>query len=181
MKIFLYLFVSLGICILNAKEIKNPVIIFPENASYAEKNAAFELRNHLGIVLGRSVKAYGEKAAPKSTELIFVGKTAFAAANKIDFAKLGKEEAVIKNVNGKIIIIGGSDRGTLYGALEFLERFADIDWLDAWTRYIPRKKSITVADELDIRFAPYFKIRGIFVNRLSDTELRIQFRLPGNI
>lgn len=176
MKFFLYLFVCLSICILNAKELKNPVVIFPENASYAEKNAAFELRNHLGAVLGHSVKAYTEKNAPESAELIFVGKTSFAAANKIAFAELGEEEYVIKNINGKIIILGGSDRGTLYGVLGFLERFADIDWLDAWTRYIPRKKSITVADELDIRFAPYFKIRGIFVNRLSDTELRIQFR-----
>ena len=66
-------------------------------------------------------------------------------------------------------IVRNARRGTLYAVYDFLDRFLDIKWL--WPgelgTYIPKNKTLAVADDLNISGAPSFdyrKYRVVWVN-----------------
>ena len=162
----------LSVC---AHSSKSPAIVFPQEAVPAEKNAAMELANHLGAALGRKIPAVAEGAAADGDAIIYIGRTKAAAANGLDFSRMAMEEFAIKAADGNVIIVGGHPRGTLYGALDFLERFAGMDWFDAWTRKIPRLDAVSWPDNLDMTDKPVFANRGVFISRLDELEVRVQF------
>ena len=105
-----------------------PVVIVPQNAELQEKTAAQELALHLKLATGKNIRTVAENSAPAKGKRIFVGKTAFAQKNKVNFAKFGEEEHYVRAVSGKdLIIAGGHPRGTLYGVYEFLENNLNAD------------------------------------------------------
>ena len=158
-----------------ARSSKAPVIMFPVDAAPAERNAAMELANHLGAALGRKIPAVAEGEAADGDAIVYIGRTKAAEAGGLDFSKMDMEEFAIKTVGGNVVIVGGHPRGTLYGALDFLERFAGMDWFDEWTRQIPRLDAISWPDDLDMADKPVFANRGVFFGRLDELEVRVQF------
>ena len=56
-------------------------------------------------------------------------------------------------------IIGGSERGVLYGVYEFLERFAGCRWYASWHSVVPKRDRIDVPADLDETQAPAFAMR----------------------
>ncbi|MBO4344942.1 MAG: hypothetical protein J5833_04255, partial [Victivallales bacterium] len=153
---------------------KSPVIVFPVDYIPAEINAAMELANHLGAALGRKIPVVSESTMTDGDAYFYVGRTKAAAANGLDFSRMAMEEFAMKAAGGNVIIVGGHPRGTLYGALDFLERFAGMDWFDAWTRKIPRLEAVSWPDNLDMTDKPVFANRGVFISRLDELEVRVQ-------
>ena len=56
-------------------------------------------------------------------------------------------------------IVGGSERGVLYGVYEFLERFAGCRWYASWHSVVPKRDRIDVPADLDETQAPAFAMR----------------------
>ena len=67
-----------------------------------------------------------------------------------------------------VVISGGLPRGILYGAFEFLERFAGIYWLDPWTTSVPEDGKVVIPDGTRVEGAPGFRWRGIYVTLATD-------------
>ncbi len=150
------------------------IVMYDRAASVAEINAAAELANHLGAILGKKIERIPADNSINKP-VVYIGNTDFARKNGLHVSSMGAEEFRIKAVGNDLIIAGGHPRGTLYGILEFLERFAGIDWLDEWTRNIPKKERIVWNSDLDISGKPAFPRRGIYVNRCTSIDSRIQF------
>ena len=140
-----------------------PVVIIPQNANLQEKTAADELAIHLKLATGKTVKTVTENVAPQTGKRIFVGKTAFAKKNNVDFAKFSEEEHFVKAVSAsELIISGGHPRGTLYGVYEFLENNLNAMWLDETDIKIDKVKSVSWKKDLKLQGKPDFKYRSIW-------------------
>lgn len=151
-------------------------VIYPQNASAVERHAAEELATHLNKACGGTIACMEESAMPSGVPAIYVGNTRFAEGRHLSFAGFSPEEWMIRSFPEGIVVGGGVPRGTLYGAYEFLERFADIAWLDEFYTDIPRKSRILLPESIDLRGKPVFRYRGIYTWHGNDQTRRFLFR-----
>jgi hypothetical protein len=137
-------------------------IVVKQSPILAEVTAANELAKNLQSVTGSEFKIVEESKAAAGKPAIYVGQTEYAAANGVDFNKLGQEEWIIKTTaNGNLILSGGRPRGTLYAVYEFLENNAGCHWLDEANEVIPAVSQLKIPS-LNIQGHPYFRNRQIF-------------------
>lgn len=146
---------------LSASNPEHYSIVCSAEATEAEKNAASELSEHLKKAIGINLPILKEEDSIKGPA-IYVGQTKFALSNKIFFNDFGREEWLIKAIGKNIVIGGGRPRGTLYGAWEFLERYAGIMWLDENYTYFPNSNQLILSEDLVERGTPAFAIRGVY-------------------
>ncbi len=74
-------------------------------------------------------------------------------------------------------ILGGGERGVLYGVYELLERFAGCRWYSSWHSRIPRLERFAVPEDLDETQIPAFDMREPFwydVRRHTEFEARLR-------
>ena len=146
---------------------ENYTIVVPENANKIEIRAANQFAAYIGKAAGFVPVIVREKDFDKKNRAIYIGQTAFAASQKINFAKLDREEWIIRTVNDNLIITGGYPRGTLYGVYEYLEKQADIHVLDEKTTVIPRNPKLEIGS-WNIRFKPVINQRCIHICNTDD-------------
>ncbi len=109
-------------------------------------------------------------AIAKYKYLIVLGDCAIARKHGVEYGKLPPQGFVVKTFEGGVLIVGndttiledasGRGRGTLYGALDFTERFLGVRYFfpgEAGT-YWPGMKDFTVKPE-NYTDAPYFLSR----------------------
>ena len=136
-------------------------VIIPVGADAETVFAAQELQMHLSAALKKKVVVAAENTGV-SGKKIFLGDTLSARKAGISSASLKREESRIRTLKDDIIITGGKPRGVLYGAYEFLERFAGVCWLDPHNTVIPFCKELKVPAGTDLLIKPSFDNRAIF-------------------
>ena len=105
--------------------INSTAIVLPSKATATEKFAAEELGRYVRMLTGVELKTVSDES-PSPEGCISVGKTTLGVplAGRFDkaLAGAGTDSFIIrKDDKGNIVIVGGSDRGVLYGVYEFLE------------------------------------------------------------
>ena len=161
-------------------------VVIPEKARPSTVYAAEELAEHLGKALKQKVGIVRENEKV-SGQRIYLGNTAFARRQGIDFSKFGMEESLIRSCGEDILIGGGEPRGTLYGAYEFLERFVGVTWLTPFVTTIPELKELKIPPTTDLRIQPSFRYRAVFVttytwmNEFGRANIRFRVRMRENI
>jgi len=152
------------------------IVVAPDAGSVAAF-AAKEIQTLLQACTGATLPIVPE--AGGDTLAIHLGATAFAAANGIDVTTFPRDAFVIKSVGDTIFIAGRDDkdrdpargmyvwgalyeRGTLFGAYDFLERFAGVRFFFPGNvgTVTPRQSGINVP-AMDIYEAPDFDQRGL--------------------
>ncbi|MFQ6099202.1 MAG: hypothetical protein ACE5O2_15830, partial [Armatimonadota bacterium] len=133
------------------------VILIPGQASAAERFAAEELARYIEAISSAQVAIApeGERAAGVA---IHIGRTQVARAALP--AELSDEpEGVFAGAEGdRVIICGGSDRGTLFAVYRFLEEALGCRWLAPDVEFVPHQRTIRIAP-LNLVTAPAFDIR----------------------
>ncbi|MFA6177122.1 MAG: DUF4838 domain-containing protein, partial [Phycisphaerae bacterium] len=137
------------------------IVLKKDTATEAETFAAEELKSHLRRMTGADFKIVDEKSAGESEKKIFVGQSAFALANGVDYAHLAPEEWILKTVGNNLILSGGRPRGTLYAVYEFLEKHGGCAWLDSRTEVVPQRKTFAIP-ELNENAKPEFFGREVY-------------------
>jgi hypothetical protein len=163
-----------------AQGVAQAEIVVASDAGLVAAFAAEEMQKLLQACTGAELpivaKASGTRAA------IHLGGTALAAANGIDVATLPRDGFVIKSVGNRIFIAGRDDkerepkrgmyvwgalyhRGTLFGAYDFLERFAGVRFFfpGEMGTVTPKQPDLSVP-AMDIYEAPDFDQRGLRFN-----------------
>ena len=87
-------------------------ILLPGAPENTERKAAEELAEHFSKMTGGSI-AIGKEGEPFDGPAIYVGDTAFARKQGIDFSSFGKEEWLIRSSGKDLIVGGGKPRGTV--------------------------------------------------------------------
>ena len=154
-------------------------IAIPAKASPAQKYAAEELRDFTekttGVKLPIVTVASGARALP--AKAIVLGESGGQGADR----PAGKDGFRLVAKPPHLYITGESDRGTLYGVYEVLERFAGCRWYASWHARTPRCARIEVPANLDETQTPAFAMRepywyDVIQNPAFAARLRVNSR-----
>lgn len=122
-------------------------------ASPTEEFAADELRRYLGRMTGDS----GRPRPHSATIYINDADAASAAGIDVPALKLSAESFHIETRGGNVYILGGGERGVLYGVYELLERLG-CRWYTADVTHVPRTRKIMLPPT-GITQSPAFEFR----------------------
>ena len=130
-------------------------IVLARDASASERYAAKELQMFLQIISGVTVPVYRDNEEISGPKIVLGEGPLLASIDpSIDFAELGDEGFIIRTKGRDILIAGGRQRGTMYGAFHFL-KLLGCRWYTPEKSYIPRMTTVSVPP-LDIVEKPAF-------------------------
>jgi len=136
-----------------------------ENPLPSEVHAAEELVTWIGRIVGREPK---RTAKPNGMSIIL----------RAD-PTLGKEDFSIVWEGGNLVIAGGRPRGVMYGAYEFLDRFAGIRWVAADETVVPKLKSVSVPEK-GFTYSPPLSYREPYFTEAFDGDWAARNRMNSN-
>jgi Domain of unknown function (DUF4838)/Concanavalin A-like lectin/glucanases superfamily/Glycosyl hydrolase family 67 N-terminus len=161
-KINLFTAFMLFALVVSGREIsvtEKQVIVIPAAASATEKFAASELSHYVKMMSGKELKIVSSDAGFK-TFTFYIGKTTADIFDK-KVAGSGLDSFVLVPDDNSLIIVGGSDRGTLYGVYEFLEQ-QGFRWFfpGKLGEVVPERKTLIIPDRKQ-RHVPSFIQREV--------------------
>jgi len=153
-------------------------ICLSSQASPSEKRGAAELQKFLGEMSGAQLPVITDTAKPKGN-LILVGRGKLTDKMKlsIDYAKLGDEGFALKTSGKHLVIVGGRQRGTMYGVYTLLDKLG-CRWFTREVSRIPKTPTIRVP-VLDEAQTPAFEYREPFFTEAFDKDWAARNRING--
>lgn len=148
-------FLLLSLMILAARTAAAYEIVLPEDPHPWDKTAAAELERFLKKTV--SSFTIGGKEA-----VFYVGDTAFARKNGVSPDKMEPEAWQIRSFGNGCVIVGGGNRGTLYGVYSFIEKILGVRFFSPSDEYIPEIRKTAAYEKLDFSGKPFFNIRYIY-------------------
>ena len=138
------------------------VIAVPSAPLPAEQKAAAELAQYLSRITGVTFSVVTEEKTAPGQKAVYVGQTAYAEKNGIDFKRLDQEEWIIRSMpDSNLILTGGKLRGILYAVYDYLERQCGVRWLDETVEAVPSNPMLEVG-KWNLQRKPYFGNRWIY-------------------
>ncbi len=176
----LLLFVSSFAFAVSASEIsfdvKNAVIITPENPSITDKYAAERLKYYLDEITGGDIQMLDDSSQAEYE--ICVGATNRSEA---DFSSSADGSYIIKSDSDTLIINGAGNKGTINGVYAFLEQYCDCHWYEAEVIVIPENSSLMIDTDIDIEYTPFFEYSETDTTSARDPEFSVANGLTGGI
>lgn len=151
------------------------VIVRGENASPSEVTAASELQAYIKQISGAELPIVTDSAEPVVKEIV-VGKTNREKDGVFDRTELGEDGFVIKTEDGKLWLVGGEQRGTLYSVYEFLEKYLGCRFYTATFEKVPQNTTITV-DISEDKQIPVFETRNSFWYDYWNHNISVKLKL----
>ena len=121
-------------------------IVIPDDAGPAEQYAARELSNYLHRICGAGLSVIPESQTSKRPRL-FVGRTRAAAPVLADLRDADLDAFAVRRSGRDLLLVGASERATLYAVYDLLERDLGCRWLapgKAWEE-APEKPQLTLS------------------------------------
>lgn len=143
-------------------------IVISSTASVSEITAAKELQYYIKEISGATF--------PISEERVSNGHSIYIGYSKEVEKIIGKnkpsdteEGYIIKSIGDNLFILGGKQRGTMYGVFSFLEHFLGVHWYTEYFTKIPKMRSFTF-DRINISYSPSLQYRYVQYFHDADKE-----------
>jgi len=148
-------------------------IVIPAGGNEAAEYAASELAKYLEMITGAKYLVVEDTAAETEYEIL-LGKTSHGTFD-VDYDDIGIEGFTIltRGTNAERIIIGGVERGLIYGVYEFLEAYCGCRFYTDSFEVIPENTSLTISAINDTQ-KPYFEYRDNFWVESFTSEYRMK-------
>lgn len=155
-------------------------IVISQTASDTTKHAAEELRAYVEQISDSDIPIVTDDQ-PFSQREILIGNSSHLEHLKmsIDFRKLSNDGFTIRTEGEYLVIIGGSDQGTLYGVYTFLEEYLGCRWYSSKVSHVPRQKEIAIG-HIDKTQTPVLKFREAYYADAMDPNFAARQKLNGN-
>jgi len=135
-------------------------IVIAENATEYEKLAASELQHYLKQFSSLELEIIKDNK-PESGFEIIIGKSNRLSEEVLsEIDQLDEDGFIIKTKGDKLIIAGGTEKGSLYGVYTFLEDVLAIRMYSPEVIIIPENKSIPLP-EINLKQEPAFAYREL--------------------
>lgn len=158
--------------------------IYFDKQNRVAETAAQELANYLDPVIGGTVPYTGaQPPATPQRKIIFAGKNTAALKNqKLSFIlhRLKEDGFILYITPDTLYIVSNNDRGLLYGAYYFLEKYVGYRFLSPDFTYTPPPHTLELEPTLDIQ-EPAFAYREIFTTESDDWKYAAQNGLNGRL
>src|SRR5271157_3247988 len=144
-------------------------ICVSETASPSEKHAAEELQKFVEEMSGARLPIVTEAEKPEG-DLVLVGNSypIQKLGLRIPYERLGSEGFILRTEGNHVVIVGGRQRGTMYGVYTFLEKLG-CRWFARDLSVIPKKPTLIV-EPLDETQKPAFEYREPFFTEAFDKD-----------
>ena len=153
----------------------NYTIIIPENSNNYEPRAAEILQEYMQKISGYKLPIKADSIEPVQYE-IAIGNTNRLNGNisTQKMQSLHSDGYYWKTVGDKFYIIGGEDKGNIYGVTSFLEEYLGCIKFSPYAEKIPQKKNITIPqiDKISNPAADFRCVNGQFLRDKSYREFR---------
>ncbi len=156
-------------------------IIRPAGASSSQIYAAEEFQRFIAEMTGVKLTIATDEG-PLPANAVLLGETRHTAAllgTSVDMQDLGADGFRIVVKPPHLLIIGGPERGTLYGVYETLEHFGGCRWYASWHSVIPRRDSFKIP-LIDETQKPAFALRESFWFDMFNGDLAARNKSNGN-
>ena len=141
-------------------------IVIPSQADSLTQKAAHELQYYLTKLPNADLSIVLESEY-KGDKGIFIGHTNYAKALDIDFDQLEADGYAYKQHHQDFIIVGGLEKGILYGVYDLLESAGFRKYTYDYT-YVPKVNSITLPNDTVV--VPKIKFREVHFNDAYDPD-----------
>jgi len=147
-------------------------IIIPASPVPDERRAAEVLQDYFLQVTGAALPVIAADKNEKGVPFeIILGQNERLdrLGIQINFNELGEDGFIIRTDSLRLIIAGGSKKGTLYGVYTFLEKYLDCRMYSPAVRIVPKKEKILLG-RIEDRQIPLIKYRTIHYRGTWDQE-----------
>ncbi|MDA0333564.1 MAG: DUF4838 domain-containing protein [bacterium] len=146
---------------LSPEPVMNTRILLPQVPTAAETRAAALLAEHLGRWQGIAVPILADDT-PSHAGDILIGHNRQTQKLGIDRGdvSLGEDAFALRSVEGRLIIVGGSAKGPIYGAATFLEDHLGFRLYAPGVMVSPAPGPITIVQDLDVVQIPRLEFRS---------------------
>jgi len=145
-------------------------ILLPSNPTTEETKAATVLQDYLLQISGAALPIISAKKGRSPYEIVLGQNDRLDdLARKINFNSLKEDGFVIVTDSLRLIIAGGSEKGTLYGVYTFLEKYLGCRMYSPKVKLIPKKDRIALG-KIDDRQVPLIKFRDTHYRATWDPE-----------
>jgi hypothetical protein len=155
-------------------------IVLPAAAIPAERYAAEELQRYVEKMGGAKIPIVSDAEPPVSREILLGSNSHLKKLTaKIDFHKLGTDGFVLRADGNRLIIAGGSPRGTLNGVYTLLEEKLGVRWFTPELETVPRLDRIKLP-QLNETTIPALENRDVFWREMMrNADFAARHRLNG--
>lgn len=142
-------------------------IAVADSASESEKWAAAELQKALAEISGVTLPIVRPEEASEASS-IFVGWNPRSAELVGGTMPAVEDESfVYENHGGDVVILGGSQRGTMYGVMSFLENELGVRYYTPAVTVMPKREAYSFR-QLQHREQPGLRVRNVFYYEAFD-------------
>lgn len=156
--------------------IADAVIVTPANASITETYAANRLKYYLEKITGADIEIITDRETAEYE--ISVGKT---NRTDCDFSSSPDGSYIIASTDNRIVINGAGNKGAINGVYAFLEKYCGCHWYESEVIVVPENKNLTVPDDIDIKYTPFFEFSETDTKSSRDPEFSVANGLTGGV
>ncbi|MEO5997744.1 MAG: DUF4838 domain-containing protein [Chitinophagaceae bacterium] len=118
-------------------------IIIPQKATVIEIQAAKVFQDYIRRISGAVLPIEADNESPIANEIL-IGNVSRPELKDVPLEKLKQDGLYVSNRNKKLVITGGTGKGTLYGVYTFLEKYLGCRKYSSAVTYVPKKKTIVL-------------------------------------
>lgn len=145
-------------------------IIIPVHATEYERKAATVLQDYLAQISGAAFPVIASNKIRSPYEIVLgQNERIDELAIPINYQQLKEDGFVIKTDSSRLIISGGSEKGSLYGVYTFLEKYLGCRMYTPKVKVIPQQKHIELAKLNDTQ-VPVIGFRDTHYRATWDAE-----------
>jgi len=138
-------------------------IVLPDSPTVAQSRAAELLAEHLGSLTHAEIQIVSDSAPTVAGDiLIGLSSRTRQLGVDVDVDALGEDGFILRTVAGRLVLVGGSDKGVIYGASTFLEDHVGFRFYAADAFVPPAVEQLEIPDGLDIVQQPPIEFREDF-------------------
>ena len=145
-------------------------IIVSSRATEAERFAAQELQKYVRQISGAELSIATEAGGAR----LLIGGTAEGAIARRDLRDADPDAFIVRTVGDDLVLVGATDRGTLYAVYDFLEKELGCRWLGPGEKWeeVPERASIEIG-KVDRSEQPGMKYRFLRMTVVGEPGSRV--------
>jgi hypothetical protein len=156
-------------------------IVIPQAPTTAEKRAAEELERCLHEITGAHFPIVDDAAPARDHEFVLGRNARLRELDvRVPFDRLKEDGFILKTVGDRLVIVGGSEKGVLYGVYTFLEDYLGRRKYSSKAAKIPKRESL-VLPEIDDMQVPVVKSRDLYYLDAWDPAFTDWHKLDSNM